>query len=185
MLGPDASGADLIRAAVRNHGSWMRAEAAAIGGEVVRERGVTWIAPRPGGGAVLPFPRVPSRPALYALLARCRARGARSIGCWASGLDDTGELAARLVARGFEWGWQPHWMAADLAALPLDEDDTRVSLAEDVPEYDAHGQALMALTRARPRRTWQAVARVGGAYAGHATADLAGGRLGGAGVYDV
>src|SRR4051812_40739951 len=110
MLGADASGAELIRAAVRNHGAWMRAQAGVTGGEVVRERGVTWIAPRPGGEAALPFPRVPSRPALDAILASCRKRGVRGIGCWASGLEDSGELAARLVARGFEWGWQPHWM---------------------------------------------------------------------------
>jgi hypothetical protein len=53
----------------------------------------------------------------------------------ASGLESTDELAARLVARGFEWGWQPHWMAIDLAELALDKDDFRVSLVEHVPEY--------------------------------------------------
>jgi ribosomal protein S18 acetylase RimI-like enzyme len=185
MLGPAATDAELIRAAVRNHVSWMRAGGQATGGEVIRERGLTWIAPPHGGEAALPFAHSPSRPALDRMLERCRARGAGGVGCWASGLESTDELAARLVARGFEWGWQPHWMAIDLAELALDKDDFRVSLVEHVPEYDGYGRALTALTRARPQRTWLAVARVDGAYAGRAWAHIVGGRLGGAGIYDV
>jgi ribosomal protein S18 acetylase RimI-like enzyme len=185
MLGPAASDADLIRAAVANHRSWLRAAARVTGGEVVRERGLTWIASAPGGEAALPFPRTPSRPALDRLLERCRARGAGGVGCWASGLESTDELAARLVARGFEWGWQPHWMAGDLQSLAFDEDDPRVALVQRVPEYDGYGRALTTLTRARPPRTWLAVARVDGAYAGRAWAHVVGGRLGGAGIYDV
>jgi ribosomal protein S18 acetylase RimI-like enzyme len=184
MLEPNASDPELIRAAARNHVSWLARGAEAAGGEVVRERGLRWIAPPAGGEAALPFPGVPSRPALDRMLAGCRARGAVGIGCWASGLEPTAELAARLVARGFEWGWQPHWMAIDLAHAPT-ADDPCVSLVEVVPEYGGGGQALMALARARPRRFWHAVARVDGAYAGHAWAHVVGGRLGGAGIYDV
>ena len=185
MLGPQASVAELIGAAVANHASWMRAAARATGGEVVRERGLRWLAPPQGGEAALPFPRTPSRPALERMLEGCRARGARGVGCWASGLEPTGELAARLVARGFEWGWQPHWMAIDLASLALDEADGRVALVEVVPEYDGYGRAMTTLARAWPQRSWHAVARIDGSYAGHAWAHVVGGRLGGAGVYDV
>jgi predicted N-acetyltransferase YhbS len=185
MLEPGASDADLIRAAARNHFSWMARQSEAAGGEVVRERGLRWIAPGTGGEAALPFPRAPSRPALERMLAGCRARGARGVGCWATGLEPTGELAARLVARGFEWGWKAHWMAIDLAQAPAGADDPRVTVVEAVPEYRAHGQVLMALARARPLRFWHAVARVDGAYAGHAWSHVVGGRLGGAGIYDV
>jgi GNAT superfamily N-acetyltransferase len=82
-------------------------------------------------------------------------------------------------------GWQPHWMALEIDALPLDDADPRVQLVTAVPEYDGFGRALLALTRKRPRRFWHAVARVDGAYAGHASAHTVGGRLAGAGVYDV
>jgi GNAT superfamily N-acetyltransferase len=176
---------DLIRAAVRNHVSWMTRVAVATGGAVVRDRGLTWTAPAPGGEAMLLFPRTASARALDAMIAGARERGARGIGCWVSGLEPYDALGERLVARGFEWGWQPHWMATDLASLPLNEDDPRVALVDHVPEYDGYGEALMALARARPRRFWHAVARVDGAYAGHAWAHLIGGRLGSAGIYDV
>jgi GNAT superfamily N-acetyltransferase len=185
MLGPDAGDVELIRAAARNHVSWMTRAAVATGGAVVRERGLTWTAPPPGGGAVLLFPRAASRPALDAMIDAARERDADGVGCWASGLEPVDELGERLVARGFEWGWQPHWMAIDLARLPIAEDDSRVSLVEKVPEYGGYGAALMALARTRPRRSWHAVARVDGGYAGHAWAHVIGGRLGSAGIYDV
>jgi ribosomal protein S18 acetylase RimI-like enzyme len=185
MLGPGASDTELIRAAVANHRSWIAAVARVTGGEVVRERGLTWIAPPPDGEAALPFPSTPSRPALDRMLERCRARGARGVGCWASGLEAVDELAARLVARGFEWGWQPHWMAGDLQSLALHEQDPRIALVQAVPEYDGYGRALTTLTHTRPQRSWLAVARVEGAYAGRAWAHIVGGRMGGAGIYDV
>ena len=72
-------------------------------------------------------------------------------------------------------------MAADTRALAPDADE-RVMLADEVPEYDDYGTALLSLTRGRPRRFWHAVARVDGAYAGHAWAHRAAGV---AGLYDV
>lgn len=174
--------AQLVRAAACNHGSWFRATAAVTGGRAMRTRGLRWVAPPPGGEAMLPFPRRASRPALDAMLAWCRGHDVAGIGCWSTGLEPTTRLAARLVARGFEWGWQAHWMAIELAALPLDESDPRVSIAIVVPEYGDHGKRLMELTAGR---FWHAVARVDGEYAGHAWAHVTGGALGSAGIYDV
>jgi GNAT superfamily N-acetyltransferase len=185
MLGPDAGDVELIRAAARNHVSWMTRAAVATGGAVVREHRLTWTTPRPGGEAMLLFPRAASPAALDAVLESARERRARGIGCWASGLESIDDLAERLMERDFEWGWQPHWMAIDLTRLPIADDDPRVSLVERVPEYGEYGSRLVALARARPRRSWHAVARVDGDYAGHAWAHLIGGRLGSAGIYDV
>jgi GNAT superfamily N-acetyltransferase len=174
--------AHLIRAAARNHGSWFRATAAVTGGRAMRTRGLSWVAPAPAGEAMLPFPRRATRPALDELLAWCRDHDVAGIGCWSTGLEPTTRLAARLVARGFEWGWQAHWMAIELAALPLGDVDPRVSLATEVPEYDGYGRRLLELTAGR---FWHAVAREGGGFAGHAWAHVTGGALGCAGVYDV
>ena len=175
----------LIRAAARNHTSWMTAEALAAGGTVERQGSLRWLGGR-GGHATLPFPRRLPRPGLDAMLDWCRRHGAGGVGCWVTGLEPAGELAARLVARGFEWGWQPHWMALDLDRLPLEETDARVALVTAVPEYGpGTGRALLELVRRHPQRYFHAVARVDGAYAGHATAHVVGGQLGGAGIYDV
>jgi GNAT superfamily N-acetyltransferase len=194
MLGPDADDATLIRAAARNHTSWMGRAAEATGGAVVHAHGLVWTAPAPGDGAVLLFPQEASEVALDAMIEDARQHEADGIACWVSGLEPYEQLGERLVARGFEWGWQPHWMAIDLVRLVSREQDARarqvdgdadVQLVEAVPEYDGYGQALMKLAQARPRRSWHAVARVDGAYAGHAWAHLAGGELASAGIYDV
>lgn len=175
----------LIRAAARNHTSWMTAQTLAIGGAARRHGALRWLG-GPGGHATLAFPRAVPRPGLEAMLEWCRRNGAGGVGCWVTGLEPTGELAARLVARGFEWGWQPHWMALDLDRLPLEETDERVALVSEVPEYGpGFGLALLEMVRRQPHRFVHAVARVDGAYAGHATAHVVGGRLAGAGIYDV
>jgi GNAT superfamily N-acetyltransferase len=55
-----------------------------------------------------------------------RARGAGG-GIWSVGRND--ELGVRLVARGYEWGWRPHWMGVDLEAEPEIGDDFEVEPA--------------------------------------------------------
>jgi hypothetical protein len=47
------------------------------------------------------------------------ARRLRSLSWWS--LHPDTELGVRLLARGFAWGWEPHWMALDLARLPEEE----------------------------------------------------------------
>jgi GNAT superfamily N-acetyltransferase len=44
-----------------------------------------------------------------------RARG-EPMGIWSLGRNDA--LGVRLVARGYELGWRPHWMGVDLEAEP-------------------------------------------------------------------
>jgi len=44
-----------------------------------------------------------------------RARGGGG-GIWSLHRND--DLGVRLVARGYEWGWRPHWMGVDLATEP-------------------------------------------------------------------
>jgi ribosomal protein S18 acetylase RimI-like enzyme len=123
--------AALIRAAAANHRSWFRRLARARGGGVERAGGVELIVG--GGSATLAFPR--SR-RVDAAVARIRELGVREAGCWSAAPDR--DLGTRLIARGFGWGWQPHWMALDLVRLPLLDarNDVRIGYAEipdDVP----------------------------------------------------
>jgi ribosomal protein S18 acetylase RimI-like enzyme len=158
----------LVRAAARNHASWMESVARVTGGCVAREGALRWIVTGSGHVSV-PFPRRASGPALDGMLAWCAARR----------VGHNGALGARLAERGFEAGWQPHWMATETSALPLDEDDPRVSIVDAVPEYDDYGQTLLGLTGGR---FWHAAARIDGAYAGHAWAHRVGDHTG---IYDV
>jgi ribosomal protein S18 acetylase RimI-like enzyme len=146
----------LIRSAARNHTSWMTARGAGI-----HDHGaLRWIVGEAGEGASLPFPEAVRGRDADAMLADCRAARQSGIGCWTTGLAPIGELAAVLVARGFEWGWSAHWMAFDLDALPV-IDDHRVRVE-----------------RGPVRDSWRAVAPG----AGQAIVHLADGE---AGLYDV
>jgi GNAT superfamily N-acetyltransferase len=48
----------------------------------------------------------------------------RAEGVWSLRRDDA--LGVRLVARGFEWGWRPHWMGVELDAEPEEPCDFKV-----------------------------------------------------------
>jgi hypothetical protein len=56
-----------------------------------------------------------------------RARG-EATGIWSVSRND--ELGVRLVARGYEWGWRPHWMGVDLESEPEPTGDFEVERAE-------------------------------------------------------
>jgi ribosomal protein S18 acetylase RimI-like enzyme len=61
--------------------------------------------------------------------ARERASGTSGgFGVWSLGPDD--RLGVRLVARGFEWGWQPHWMGVELEGEPSRPEDFEIGPAE-------------------------------------------------------
>jgi GNAT superfamily N-acetyltransferase len=113
-LGDDA----LLRAVADNHRDWMARSAVASGGGVVSVDGAELYL---SGEANL-FPTVAPDP--DALLAAIRAHDCRSVGYWSSDTDD--RLGVRLVARGFGWGWRPHWMAIEL------EDRERFAAAPDL-----------------------------------------------------
>jgi ribosomal protein S18 acetylase RimI-like enzyme len=67
-----------------------------------------------GRYGTVPFPaRVTD---LDAVMARIRTAGLRQVGWWSTDADVT--LGTSLVARGFGWGWQPHWMARPLEQVP-------------------------------------------------------------------
>ena len=62
-------------------------------------------------------------------LARERTAGeAGGFGVWSLGRDD--RLGVCLVARDFEWGWQPHWMGVELEREPEPAEGFKVGPAE-------------------------------------------------------
>jgi ribosomal protein S18 acetylase RimI-like enzyme len=96
----------LLNAAAQNHRVWFRRSAAAEGCTVVDAGGTQLCL----GREAMVFPE--SGLDVDALMAEIRARECGSVGCWS--LSANAALGTRLLARGFGWGWRPHWMAIDL-----------------------------------------------------------------------
>jgi GNAT superfamily N-acetyltransferase len=111
----------LLRAAASNHRSLFRRQALASSGRIERFGGVDLVLAWRHG--TVPFPRSRSRDRIVEVTRRARRLRLRGVGWWSLRREPvTGTL---LVARGWEWGWQPHWMARDLSA-PLDEPEHEV-----------------------------------------------------------
>lgn len=190
---------DLLRAVAANHRRFLGGGACAAGGALHRERGLTWThtpgARGAGGGeAAILFPRLDPEDAgrrLDALLRFCREQSPalRSVSCWSLLPAQPPDLGALLTARGFEWGWQPHWMWLDLAQMPDDlplPEGLRVAPAGPETVWDVEDLPYYSPAVGRPRRrlrrfgAWQEERVVG-----HSTLFLTTGRLGVAGIYDV
>jgi ribosomal protein S18 acetylase RimI-like enzyme len=152
---------------VTNHSSWF-----ARGRERIEVDGVTlFLGP---ADATIAFPPTGADPA--AAVARAVDAGIREIGCWAVAPDE--ELGRRLLGLGFQAGWQPHWMAAEPGgadASPLVEESAHCDPA--LPYASPGHRAVLGSAGVH-----HFVVRDGGAPAGHAVLNLAGGT---GGVYDM
>ena len=86
----------------RNHRSWL-----ARGRDAVELDGVTLLLGE--RHATLAFPRPDAD--LDTAVRTAVARGVGEVGCWSLAPDE--RLGRRLLALGFQDGWQPHWMGAE------------------------------------------------------------------------
>jgi ribosomal protein S18 acetylase RimI-like enzyme len=147
----------LLHATAANHRAWFRRQARAVHGRLERVGGVDMTVDE--WGATIAFPR--SR-RVEATVERIRELRLQDASCWSLAPD--AELGTRLVARGFGWGWQPHWMALDLARTPDDDGRHGVvvrhgRIPKDVP---------YALGEIDPPATVHLAVRRGGEIVGHA-----------------
>ena len=160
----------------RVQANWFRIRATELGGAVWNDDGLMWI-DGPDGMNVM-FPRSLSLAAVRRGIDRARGLGRGVVGAWLSlDVDPT-----PLAVAGFERGWSPAWMTADLVRVPRTR-DPRVRLEQDSLDWDGEYSAyrdLLALTRLRPPVAWYAAAHTlrSGRFAGHAWSfrdgDLAG-----------
>jgi GNAT superfamily N-acetyltransferase len=192
----------LLRAAEWNHRRWMVRNARAAGGQMHREGELTWIhTPGNESGATILFPstQADAGEQLDAVLLRCRQlEGLRRVSCW-SLMEQTQppDLGVRLLARGFEQGWQPHWMWLDLRRIVTDftgPSGLRVArvrgealrAAGDLPYYSREfASRMLAFGEAHPGRVWHFSASLEGKTVGHSVLNLTTGRLGVAGIFNV
>lgn len=107
-------------------------------------------------GQNLMFPETMSTAAVLRGVDRARVRGRAIVGAWLS-LDTD---AKPLADTGFERGWSPWWMTADLSDW-RPAADPRIELERhlaDGDDDDGHYGDPVALTSQRPTRAWYAAA---------------------------
>jgi GNAT superfamily N-acetyltransferase len=166
--------------------NWFAFRARELGGSVWEDDATLWT--DGPDGLNLMFPRRISREAVGRALERAHDLGRDVVGAWLS-LDVPADV---LAEAGFERGWAPWWMTADLPAVP-EVVDARVRLEQDSLDYEEHDpqyRAQLALTRREPPDCWYAAARTDdGRFAGRAWSFLDPPRDGGAealaGVFDM
>jgi len=111
------------------------------GGEIRRQDGATWCyPPGPGGDGAVLFPRLTVATAnrtIDAIVAYYRSKSPlKSVLYWSLLPPRPRDLAARLLARGFQWCWQPRWMWLDLARLlSIFVVPSKLSLTEPRPTF--------------------------------------------------
>jgi ribosomal protein S18 acetylase RimI-like enzyme len=165
--------ARLLRAIAANHRAWFRRRAGVGGGRVERVGGLDVVVADGFGTIAFPSGRAAG---LREELDDALALGLRAMSCWA--LREDRRLGTLLVARGFEWGWQPHWMARDLSAVPDDTGGHEVVPADgDVPNDLPYASAAPL-----PRAARRLVVLAGGRPVGHVVVNP---WRGIAGIYDM
>ncbi|MBX3013223.1 MAG: GNAT family N-acetyltransferase [Caldilineaceae bacterium] len=184
-----------------NHQQWMAAQATFQQGHIHQAEGALWMhVPGQAGEVTLAFPNLAEDGAAEQLdhfLAYCYAhRPMRQVSCWSLLPSQPADLGVRLLARGFEWGWQPHWMWLDFAqmrtdhAAPAGLQMTLVTpaspwLTQDLPYENAAITAMSrAASQATPRQLWHFTAWLDGTIVGHSILFVTTGPLAAAGIYN-
>jgi hypothetical protein len=116
----DATPAQLERAAALNHTELFGLDAIALGGEMRQVDGLAWTYAGTGSESIIPFPVLSADKAgaqLDSLIAEYRRHPPKGAGCWSLDPSQPKDLGLRLLARGFQPGWRPCWMALDLEKM--------------------------------------------------------------------
>ncbi|KAA6438558.1 GNAT family N-acetyltransferase [Dyadobacter flavalbus] len=115
------SNADPFRleaAIAQNHSDLFYLDALAKGGMVRQETGCSWTyIPEEQCGDIL-FPKqLNGTAALDAMFDFYRTHPVRDLCCWSLNPPETTDLDVLLLARGFQPGWKPCWMALEISAI--------------------------------------------------------------------
>jgi GNAT superfamily N-acetyltransferase len=116
----NATPAQLERAAALNHTELFGLDARALGGEMRQKDGLSWTRVGTNAESMIPFPELPPGTAgeqLDGLIAEYLLHPPKGAGCWSLDPPKPADLGLRLLARGFQPGWRPCWMALDLEKM--------------------------------------------------------------------
>ncbi|AEV99560.1 hypothetical protein A4D02_27355 [Niastella koreensis] len=194
-----ATPSQLQQAAAYNHIELFALNARAQNGEVITNNGLTWTFNPGQKNGNVGFPELNSEDAgaqLDEMMHWYRAHAAVGVGCWSLSPSQPADLGVRLLARGFQPGWQPCWMALDLDTIITGypkpgnlqvqaDNNTNTSQVKDLPYAGDNGAVSDALMKRYPDRAQRFIARMDGEIVGHSCVLLTTGPYGVAGLYNV
>jgi len=187
----------LEQAVAYNHAQLFYRNAIARGGEVRTPGDITYTYDGRDFQSMIAFPCLDEATAdeqLDEMMAWYREHPTRGLGCWSLAPPRPADLGARLLARGFQDGWRPCWMAMDLTDLEQEIPaqlqivaDNYLSLhhLKDIPYTGEHGAISPMLLKHHPELAQQFIALLDGKIVGHSSVFLASGEYRVAGLYDV
>jgi GNAT superfamily N-acetyltransferase len=197
MLKQEASPRELQQAAALNHSVLFRQEALTLGGSVITREGLQWTSGSPSCTSMIAFPELllgQEGRRLDELMDFYLRHPPKGAGCWSLDPPQPSDLGVRLLARGFQPGWRPRWMALDLERLQTDHPfpkgltisiDNNSSL-EGVQQLPYAQVIIPSLSLAEIPRQWtRFVARMQGKVVAHSVVFLTTGNFGAAGIYHV
>ncbi|HXB94288.1 MAG TPA: GNAT family N-acetyltransferase [Puia sp.] len=197
MLLQDATPRQLQQAAALNHATLFRQEAATLGGSVLKRDGLEWTSGSTNCTSMVAFPEMDPEKAgllLDEMMTFYRGHPPKGAGCWSLDPPQPPDLGVRLLARGFQPGWRPRWMAVDLGQLHthhpfprgliISQDNT--SSLDNIQQLP-YAQVIIPAPRMTelPGQWTRFVAKYNGRVVAHSVVFLTTGPFGAAGIYHV
>jgi len=193
----DADSRQLEQAAAFNHQQLFRKEALTLGGSLLNAEGLSWTSGSSQSPSMVAFPELTEENAgrhLDELMSFYLKHPPKGAGCWSLDPTSPADLGVRLLARGFQPGWRPRWMALDLRQVRVDhpypkgltikaDNDTSLVNIKNLP----YAQVIIPAehTTDMPGQWVRFVATLHGKVVGHSVVFLTTGQTGAAGIYHV
>ena len=194
----NASREQLEQAVADNHRQLFSYNAKAVGGFVNTIDGLSYSWTAANGSAVA-FPELSTGHVashLDAMMEDYRSHNAANIGYWSLDPPQPANVGVYLLARGFQPGWKPCWMALERPALQdgfaspagleiRADNDSNIHEVAGLPYGDNNGAFSDALFRVYPGKAQRFIAFLDGAIVGQTCLFFTTGGLGIAGMYNV
>jgi len=195
----NATAKQLEQAAAYNYREMVCLEAIACGGEVREKNGLVWTYAGPDTNANIPFPSpsaMHTGESLNAMMDYYRQHPPKGAGYWSLDPPRPADIGIQLLARGFQPGWRPCWMALDLAAIQdqhaapgklqvRGDDDTDIRSITALPFSAGNHVLSPACRQANPGRSQRFLALLQGKVVGQSAVFYTTGDYGVAGIYNV
>ncbi len=195
----NATDLQLQQAAALNHKELFCTTATANGGEVKSSPGLTYTYNGPGKQGMVAFPVLDdptAGEALDTMMDFYRSHLPNNVGCWSLDPSQPVDLGIRLLARGFQLGWQPCWMSLDLgkindnharpATLEIKADNERpLHQVKGLPYASEDNMLSVAFLTNYPQYVQRFIAILDGNIVAHTSVFFTHGDHGVAGIYNV